>query len=202
MTAARRASRRALDRRTAVATLLAVRRDALLVTGLGAPTWDAASVGDHPNNFYLWGAMGGAALVGLGLAIAQPARRVLVLTGDGEMLMGLGGLATIGAQAPKNLAIVVVDNECYGETGGQASHTGRGVDLAGVAAAANFPSAVTIRTDRELHDWVPRCYRDTGPLLAVLKVAAAAASMVLPPRDGTYLKLRFREQLLGGGVHR
>jgi thiamine pyrophosphate-dependent acetolactate synthase large subunit-like protein len=202
VTTGNRETRPALDRRTAVATLLAGRGEALLVTGLGAPTWDAAAAGDHPGNFYLWGAMGGAAMVGLGLALTQPSRRVVVLTGDGEMLMGLGAIATVGVQAPRNLAIVVIDNERYGETGGQASHTGLGVDLAGVAAASSFASAATIRTDGELRSWVPRCYLEAGPLFAVVKVAAKPSPMALPPRDGAYLKHRFREHLLGDGVHR
>ena len=94
-----------LDRRKVVSRILKDRGDALVVTGLGAPTWDAAAAGDHPNNFYLWGGMGGAAMTGLGLAMAQPKRRVLVITGDGEMLMGLGGLATVAVQKPSNLAI-------------------------------------------------------------------------------------------------
>jgi len=101
---------RRLDRRAAIRALLEGRGDLLLVTGLGSTSWDAASVGDDPHNFYLWGAMGAAAMVGLGLALAQPDRRILVVTGDGEMLMGLGALATIGVQRPPNLAIAVFDN--------------------------------------------------------------------------------------------
>ena len=112
-----------LDRRAAMRTLLDRRGDMLLVTGLGSTTYDAASVGDDERNFYLWGAMGAAAMIGLGLAIARPDRRVLVVTGDGEMLMGMGALATIGVERPPNLAIVVFDNGSYGETGMQASHT-------------------------------------------------------------------------------
>ena len=127
-----------LDRRRLVARLLAARGDALVVSGLGAPSWDVAAAGDDDRNFYLWGGMGGAAMVGLGVALAQPKRRVLVLTGDGEMLMGLGALATIGVRRPPNLALVVIDNERYGETGGQHTHTSHGVDLAGIAAAAGF----------------------------------------------------------------
>src|SRR5947207_10569839 len=124
-----------LSRRSAVARILADRRDTLVVTGLGSPTYDCAAVGDHPLNFYLWGAMGSAVTVGLGLALAQPERRVLVLTGDGEMLMGLGALATAAAKKPSNLAITVIDNGHYGETGMQRTHTqGVGGDRsAGVA---------------------------------------------------------------------
>jgi len=120
-----------LDRREAVAEILKRRGDALVVAGLGAPCWDTAAAGEHPLNFYTWGGMGGAAMIGLGLALAQPRRRVLVITGDGEMLMGLGALATIGVQQPRNLAVIVMDNEHYGETGMQQTHTRLGVDLAG-----------------------------------------------------------------------
>src|SRR5689334_16285005 len=115
-----------LARRDAVAALLKARKDLLVVTGLGSPTYDVHAAGDRDDNYYLWGAMGGAALVGLGLALAQPERRVLVITGDGEQLMGLGGLATIAAARPRNLSIAVIDNQHYGETGMQTSHTGRG----------------------------------------------------------------------------
>src|ERR1700693_6148678 len=108
-----------LDRRKAVAQILAQRGDALVVAGLGAPCWDITAAGDSSLNFYTWGGMGSAAMIGLGLALAQPRRRVLVITGDGEMLMGLGSLATIAVQRPANFAIVVLDNERYGETGMQ-----------------------------------------------------------------------------------
>ena len=134
-----------LDRRAVVATLLRDPGDLLVVTGLGAPTYDAAAAGDRALNFYLWGAMGGAAMVGLGLALAQPSRRVLVLTGDGEMLMGMGSLATIAAAAPANLAIAVLDNARYGETGSQRSHTGLTTDLAAVAAACGWTATATAR---------------------------------------------------------
>jgi thiamine pyrophosphate-dependent acetolactate synthase large subunit-like protein len=181
--------------------VLAVRGDALVVTGLGAPTWDAAAAGDHPGTFPLWGAMGGAALVGLGLALARPDRRVLVVTGDGEMLMGLGGLATVGVQQPRNFSLVVLDNERYGETGLQASHTAHGVDLAAIALGAGFRDAVTIRTSRALVEWIPRCYAEQGPMLAVVKVGADVHPLALPPRDGTHLKHRFRTHVLGEAAH-
>ena len=186
-----------LDRRAAVAALLARRGAALVVTGLGSPTWDVAAAGDHPLNFPLWGGMGGAAMVGLGLALAQPRRRVLVVTGDGEMLMGLGSLATIGLQRPANLGIVVLDNEHYGETGMQPSHTGGGIDLAAMAKAACFAAAATVMTDAEWAAMIPRLYDEPGPLFAAVKVTTAAAALTLPARDGTYLNHRFREALLG-----
>ena len=112
-----------LERRGVVSRLLAERKEAIVVGGLGASTYDIAAAGDHDRNFYLWGAMGGAVMIGFGVALAQPDLPVVVITGDGEMLMGMGSLATVGLQKPGNLTIIVLDNEVYGETGGQASHT-------------------------------------------------------------------------------
>ena len=186
-----------LDRREVVAQLLAGREDALLITGLGSTTWDAAAAGDRAENFYVWGGMGGAAMIGLGLALAQPGRRVLVITGDGEMLMGLGALATIAVQRAKNLAVVVIDNEVYGETGMQYTHTRFGVDLAGVAAAAGFQSARTVYTQSDLDTLSVALYDAPGPLFADVKVSTEHHETILPPRDGTYLKHRFRAALLG-----
>lgn len=189
-----------LDRRKVVAALLADRGDALVVTGLGSPTYDAYATGDHDLNFYLWGGMGGAAMVGLGLALAQPKRRVLVITGDGEMLMGLGSLATIAVAAPKNLAIAVIDNGHYGETGMQRAHTGRGVDITGMARAAGFKSATTVRTASGLQQWLAAFHRKAGPVFGDIKVSAAPAPMALPVRDGTAIKHRFRSALLGASA--
>ena len=186
-----------LERREVVASILVARSDALVVTGLGSPTWDAAAAGDHPNNFYLWGGMGGAAMMGLGLARAQPKRRVIILTGDGEMLMGLGSLATIGVDRPRSLCVIVLDNQRYAETGMQTTHTEHGVDLAGVARASNFRSVITIYSQRELRRWIPRFYAGTGPVFAAVKIVPNQPPLVLPPRDGTYVKNRFREALLG-----
>lgn len=184
-----------LDRREAVRVLLETREDWLLVTGLGSPSYDAFAAGDHPGNFYLWGAMGGAALVGLGLALAQPERPVVALTGDGEQLMGLGGLATIAAKAPPNLSIVVLDNGRFGETGMQVSHPGLGLNLARVAQAMGFPDV------REVGDLDGvAALRGTiaatgGPRLATLRITAENPPRALPARDGVYLKNRLREHL-------
>jgi len=191
-----------LDRRAVVARLLRDRGDALVVTGLGGPSYDVAAAGDTPLNFYLWAAMGGAAMVGLGVARAQPRRRVVVITGDGEMLMGLGSLATIGVDAPANLAIVVLDNEHYGETGMQPAHTGRGVDLAGAARAVGFGEASSVRTESEVEALAGRLFSAKGPVFATVKVSVETPSMVLPARDGAYLRSRFREALLGVEAHR
>ncbi len=185
-----------LDRREVMAQILKERGDALVVTGLGSTCWDAAAAGDTPRNFYVWGAMGGAAMIGLGLALAQPKRRVLVLTGDGEMLMGLGGLATIVVQRPSNLSVVVIDNEHYGETGMQSTHTRFGIDLAGIARAAGFAHSTCVYAEDELRVLIPTLYNDSGPIFAVVKVMARSYPTVLPARDGTYLKNRFRAAVL------
>jgi thiamine pyrophosphate-dependent acetolactate synthase large subunit-like protein len=186
-----------LRRREVVRMLLAERGDLLVVAGLGSPNWDATAAGDHPLTFPLWGAMGSAAMIGLGLALAQPERRVLVLTGDGEQLMALGALATIAVQQPRNLAVVVLDNERYGETGMQATHTAHGVDLAGIATAAGFRVAGTIRAAGELEPARQVIYDQPGPVFYAIKVRAEPLPFVMPPKDGAYLKDRFRLALLG-----
>jgi thiamine pyrophosphate-dependent acetolactate synthase large subunit-like protein len=187
-----------LDRRKVVADILKRRGDALVVPGLGAPTWDTAAAGDHALDFANWGGMGGAAMIGLGLALAQPRRHVLVITGDGDMLMGLGSLATIAVQKPRNLAVIVLDNEAYGETGMQATHTRHGVDLPGMAKAAGFRAGTTIYTEPHLQTWISRLYREPGPLFASIKVKSERLPMVLPRlKDGVAIKNRFREALLG-----
>lgn len=186
----------ALDRREVVQAILEQRRDALVVAGLGSSCYDAG-VHDHPNTFYLWGAMGAAAMVGLGLALAQPTRRIVVITGDGEMLMGLGSLATIGAQKPDNLAIVVMDNELYAETGMQPTHTARGVSLSGIAKAASFAVAETVYTDEDLEAGIAALYAAPGPVLLDVKVSEKRYPMSIRLRDGAHIKNRFRENLLG-----
>lgn len=186
-----------LRRRPTVGRILAPRGDSLIVTGLGSPTWDTFAAGDHELNFYTWGGMGGATMVGLGLAISQSRRRVIVITGDGEVLMGMGSLATVGVQKPSNLAVVVIDNERYGETGQQTTHTYHGVELASVALASGFRDATTAYTRAQLNDAIDLIYDGPGPVLAVVKVRADAEPLTLPERDGPYLKSRFRQALLG-----
>ena len=182
--------------------LVASRGRLLVVAGLGAPAWDMTAAGDHDLNFPLWGAMGGAAMIGLGLALAQPRRRVLVVTGDGEMLMGLGALATIAVQRPRNLAVVVLDNEHYGETGMQLTHTAHGVDLEGVARAAGIRVAGTIRDRAGLGKVLPVILKRPGPVFYDIKVRAENLDFVLPPKDGAVLKGRFRKALLGRNAAR
>jgi thiamine pyrophosphate-dependent acetolactate synthase large subunit-like protein len=186
-----------LDRRAVVSALLEEREGLLVVAGLGSPAWDCAAAGDHPLTFPMWGAMGSACMVGMGLALAQPDRRVLVVTGDGELLMGLGSLATIAAKRPRNLAVVVLDNERYGETGMQKTHTAYGVDLAGIASACGFAQARGISSGRDIGAMRAAVLGARGPLFFQVKIAADKAEPSLPPRDGAYLKHRFREALLG-----
>ena len=186
-----------IKRRDVVKALLENRGDLLVIAGLGSTAWDITAAGDSPLSFPLWGAMGQAAMMGLGLALAQPKRRVLVITGDGEMLMGLGSLATIGAQRPANLSIVVIDNERYGETGMQATHTAYGVDLAAVARACKFREAKEIRTADEVERLRELVHTFSGPLFADVKVIEEKLPLVLPPNDGVALKERFRKALLG-----
>ena len=181
------------ERRAAMKTLLADRpKNLFVVPGLGSCTWDAFAAGDDDRNFYLWGAMGGAAMIGLGLALAQPKRRVAVITGDGEMLMGMGSLATIGIQRPGNLAIVVFDNGVYGETGMQPSHTQSGVDLIAVARACGIGKCLDVGDEAALRDLAARLKTLRETLFARVLIAADEPPRVLPLRDGVALKDRFR----------
>ena len=172
-----------LDRRQVVATLLADRKGAVAIGGLGASTYDIAAAGDHDRNLYLWGAMGGAVMIGLGLALAQPKLPVVVITGDGEMLMGMGSLATVGLQQPKNLTIVVLDNESYGETGGQPSHTAAAADLVGIARACGISDSRALTTQLELKTFANSLQQvSAGPRFANVKIDAANLERVLSSR--------------------
>jgi thiamine pyrophosphate-dependent acetolactate synthase large subunit-like protein len=190
-----------LERRSVVSALLEGRKDAIAIGGLGASTYDIAAAGDHDRNFYLWGAMGGAVMIGLGVALAQPELPVVVITGDGEMLMGMGSLATVGLQQPGNLTIVVLDNEVYGETGGQASHTGTNTDLVGVAKACGIADARSVATMAEIKAFAASM-RDVaaGPRFASIKIDSANLERVLASRDGTFIVNRIRGSLGFGPI--
>jgi thiamine pyrophosphate-dependent acetolactate synthase large subunit-like protein len=185
-----------LNRREAVKALLVDRGDLLVVTGLGSSSYDVFDAGEHPGNFYLWGAMGGAAMVGLGLALAQPKRPVAIVTGDGEQLMGIGSLLTIAVKKPSNLTIVVLDNGHFGETGMQISHTGLGAQLDVIAAGAGLRSVTEITDMKGITDFRSKLQSiDDGPRLARIRIASGNLERALPPRDGVFLKTRFRENL-------
>lgn len=185
-----------LNRRSVVGSLLANRKDAIAVGGLGASTYDIAAAGDHDRNFYLWGAMGGAVMIGLGIALAQPKTPVIVITGDGEMLMGMGSLATVGLQKPANLTIVVLDNEVYGETGGQASHTAGVADLVGIARCCGIANSRAMTTMDEVEAFAPDLQDvSAGPRFASIKIDGANLERVLSSRDGAFIVNRIRGAL-------
>ena len=184
-----------LERREFVRRLLVARGDLLVVSGLGSATYDVAAAGDHALNFYLWGAMGGTAMIGLGLALARPERRVAVITGDGDMLMGIGGLATIGVKQPRNLAIVVLDNRSYGETGMQPSHTAAGIDLVAMTRACRFPQARAVSRPDETDDVRALLHAGEGPVFVSARIAPEETPRVLPLRDGHAIKQRFMAAL-------
>ncbi len=189
-----------LLRREVAKRLIEANGDLLVIAGLGSTAWDVTAAGDRDMNFPLWGAMGGAIAMGLGLALAQPERRVLVITGDGETLMGMGSFATVAVQAPRNLSICTFDNERYGETGMQSTHTSAQTDLSSVAAACGIATTGVVRTAQELDAALPIILEAPGPLCHVIKVRAEALDFVLPPKDGVHLKDRFRRALLGDEV--
>lgn len=186
-----------LDRADVMSRLLRVRDGALIITGLGSPGWDLAAADHDPANFYLWGGMGCAVMTGLGCALAQPSRRVWVITGDGDALMGVGSLATVATQRPDNLAVIVLDNEHYGETGMQPTHTYHGTDLAVMASGAGMPLTMTVTDSGGLADLADALSNGPLPVFAAIKVKAGKPHPVLPPRDGAYLKTRFRQAVLG-----
>ncbi len=184
-----------LNRREVVAELLVARGDLIVVSGLGSPTYDVMAAGDHPRNYYLWAAMGSAATVGLGLALSRPQDSVLVVTGDGEMLMGMGALATIAVQAPKNLTIAVLDNGHYGETGMQQSHAGFGVELDRVARSLDFDCSESIRDMAAVQALRTRIHARNALNFANIKIDTAEEERVLPSRDAVYIKNRIKAAL-------
>ena len=180
-----------IERRPAVAQLLRQRSDMLVVASLGSPVYDVFAAGDSPLNFYDWGAMGSAAMVGLGLALAQPERPVAVFTGDGEMLMGLGAFSTIAQHRPPNLSIIILDNEQYAETGMQQTATGFGTDLAAVARACGLEDASTHTSPDSLASLRDRIHSRSTTLVAVLKIEPGDQPRTVPERDGATITDRF-----------
>lgn len=184
-----------IERRAFVKELLSLCPEALVVPGLGSSNYDIYAAGDRDLNFYMWGAMGGAALIGLGLALAQPNKSVLVITGDGEQLMGIGGLATINAQQPKNLTIVVLDNGHFGETGMQHSHSSLGTDLTAVAKGCGISNSFKVREASEAKTIAQNVVARSGVSFAQVYVKADDVPRAFPSRDGVLIKNRFRSAL-------
>jgi phosphonopyruvate decarboxylase len=187
-----------LDRCEAVPKLLGEPQDFLIIAGLAGTAKDVAHVCEPHGNYYACaGVMGGATAMGLGLALAQPSRRVLVVTGDGELLMNVGSLATAAVLHPPNLAIVCVDNGHYGETGYQKSHTNLGVDLAIMAAGAGIPEVRTVTQMSEIAEAAALIRRMDVLSFVLLKVVPTDPPKVRRPMDAAWAKHRFRDALLG-----
>ena len=184
-----------IARRPFVAELLRHRGNALIVTGLGSPTWDCFAAGDSPEYLYSWGGMGLAVPTALGLALAQPGRRVVAITGDGEMMMGLGSLAVVGDQAPKNLAVLVLDNEKFGETGRQRGLTAGRTDITAVAKGCGFRATMTVTEQGAAAELAQLLFKKPGPVLGVAKIAVTQDPWALPEKDGATIGHRFRTAL-------
>ena len=188
-----------IDRRVAVKQLLdSMGDDVLIVAGLAGAKGDVtAAVGDDPRVFGFGGAMGAAASMGLGLALAQPNKRVLVVPGDGELLMNVGTLATIAIVNPPNLGIICVDNEHYGETGFQRSHTGLGTDLAIMAQGGGIGAVRTVHEMDELDEAGEMLRNTNGAAFVLLKVVVNDPPKMPTVWDASWHKSRFRQALLG-----
>lgn len=184
-----------VDRRAFVSALVAASTDALVVTGLGSPSYDVFAAGDRDANFYLWGAMGGAVPVGLGLALAQPDKPVVVVTGDGEMLMGIGTLGSVAVQAPPNLTIVVLDNGHFGETGMQPSHSSLGANLADVARGFGIENVFEARSIEDAALVGKAVETRSATTFVQVHIDLGEPPRALPPRDGVAVKNRFRAGL-------
>lgn len=187
-----------LDRREAVPALVGRHQDFLIVTGLAGTARDIAALTEDGSHVYtMAGAMGAAAMMGFGLALAQPERRVLVVTGDGELLMNVGALATIAVRNPPNLSIVCVDNGHYGETGYQKSHTSLGVDLEQMAIGAGIKASRTVSRADQIAD-ASRLIRETnGAVFVCLRVTAGDPPAYRRLMDPAACRTRFRSALLG-----
>ncbi len=181
-----------IQRRAFVAELLKQRAGALVIPGLGSATWDCFASGDSPEYLYSWGGMGLALPTALGLALAQPEKRVLCLTGDGELMMGIGSLAVVADQAPKNLAILVLDNEHFGETGRQSGLTGQKTDLAAVAKGFGIANTFLATTHEDIPALVKLLFHAPGPSLAIAKIALSEDPWALPEKDGAAIARRFQ----------
>ena len=181
-----------IARRPFVAALLKQRGNALVVPGLGSPTWDISAAGDSPDYLYSWGGMGLAVPTALGIALARPDRRVVVITGDGEMMMGIGSLGVVADQAPGNLGILVLDNEHFGETGRQNGLTGTRTDLCKVAEGFGIAKTMLVTEDTQVGALADLMFQATGPTFAVAKIAITEDPWALPVKDGAAIARRFR----------
>jgi thiamine pyrophosphate-dependent acetolactate synthase large subunit-like protein len=190
-----------LHRRDVVNALLSRRStDTLVIAGLGQCAYDITAVSPSPRNFGLLGGMGLAVPIGIGLATAQPDKRVIVITGDGEMLMGLGSLTTVATQQLRNLAIVILDNERFGETGGQPTPTAGPTNLSAMAAAAGIQVTGMVTEESKIQALVASVHEDSGPVFYTVKVLFESLPMGSIELDGVRLKDQFRDVVLGEGA--
>jgi phosphonopyruvate decarboxylase len=181
-----------IQRRAFVADLLAKRDGALVIPGLGSPTWDSYAAGDSPEYLYSWGGMGLAVPTALGLAIARPDKRILALTGDGEMMMGIGSLGVVASQAPDNLAILVLDNEHFGETGRQTGLTEGRANLCDIAKGFGIKQTMAVTEHGAVGDLADFLFKTPGPVFATAKIALSEDPWMLPVKDGVAIARRFR----------
>lgn len=181
-----------ISRRLFVAKLMEKRNGALIVPGLGSPTWDTFASGDTPECLYSWGGMGLAVATALGIALAQPKKRVTCITGDGELLMGVGTLGVVADQAPGNLTILVLDNESFGETGKQTGLTSNKADICAIARGFGIGETMTVRSESEVDALAEFLFHKPGPSIAVAKIALTEDPWKLPEKDGAAIARRFR----------
>jgi len=181
-----------IQRRQFVKDLLAKREGALVIPGLGSPTWDSFAAGDSPEYLYSWGGMGLSVPTALGLALAQPDKRVLALTGDGEMMMGIGSLGVVADQAPENLAILVLDNEKFGETGKQTGLTAARTSLCRVAEGFGITRTMEVTEHGAVDELAQFLFETPGPVFATAKIAISEDPWMLPVKDGVAIARRFR----------
>src|SRR5215470_5216345 len=185
-----------LERSEAVPALIGRHEDFLFIAGLGGTARDVGAVtGDGAHVYSLGGAMGAACMMGLGLALARPDKRVLVVTGDGELLMNIGALATIAVIDPKNLAILCVDNGHYGETGWQKSHTSLGVDLEKMAIGAGIKRTRTVARADDLAAGARLLREANGACFVLLRVKPTEPPPFKRNLDASFCRDRFRAAL-------
>jgi thiamine pyrophosphate-dependent acetolactate synthase large subunit-like protein len=188
----------ALDRRKAVPNLVGDPKDFLIISALGGAARDTAQICEPHQNFYAFaGVMGGATMTGLGLALAQPKRHVLVITGDGDLLMNIGSLATVAVMNPPNFSILCVDNGHYWETGRQRTHTALGTDLAAMAAGAGIKNIRTVVRQADIPEAASLLRQGAGVSFVLLKVKPGDPPKIRRSHDAAYTKFRFRQELLG-----
>lgn len=188
-----------LDRRELLPALFPDPSDYLMVSGLAGASRDAAALTSEADNiFTMGGAMGAAVSIGLGMALCAPNRQIAVITGDGELMMNIGSLATVASAAPQNLSIVCIDNGQHGETGGQKSHTAERTDLELMAKGAGMPATLTISRPQELEAAARFLTESPAPRFLRARVLPGPPSDWKRNWNLADCRTRFRDAVLGG----